>query len=121
MIQYKIELKVRQFQNEFMKSSVLPKYVQKIVEISALTTQGRNPDNFSSYFGRNDDFTNLFWNLLTFRLPHIDWFRNYCISWHKNIVDNPAKEIGKKCLGLSVPISRFFFVSKTPCKAFHPH
>ena len=29
-------LKVRQFQNEFMKSSFLPKYKQKIVRISAL-------------------------------------------------------------------------------------
>ena len=36
MIQYKIELKVRQFQNEIMKSSFLPKYEQKIVRISAL-------------------------------------------------------------------------------------
>ena len=43
-----------------MKSSFLPKYEQKI----ALTTQGRNPDN---YFGRNDDFINSFWNCLTFR------------------------------------------------------
>ena len=40
------ELKVRQFQNEFMKSLFLPKYEQKIVKISALTTQGRNPDIF---------------------------------------------------------------------------
>ena len=39
-------LKVKQFQNEFMKSSFLPKYEPKIVKISALTTQGRNPDNF---------------------------------------------------------------------------
>ena len=39
-------LKVSKFQNEIMKSSFLPKYEQKIVEISALTTQGRNPDNF---------------------------------------------------------------------------
>ena len=31
------KLKVRQFQNEFMKSSFLPKYEQKIVKISALT------------------------------------------------------------------------------------
>ena len=44
------ELKVRQFQNEFMKSSFLPKYEQKIVKISALTTQGRNPDSFSFVF-----------------------------------------------------------------------
>ena len=45
-----LKLKVSQFQNEFMKSSFLPKYEQKIVKISALTTQGRNPDNFSFVF-----------------------------------------------------------------------
>ena len=39
-------IKVCQFQNEFMKSSFLPKYEEKIAKISALTTQGRNPDNF---------------------------------------------------------------------------
>ena len=33
-----------------MKSSFLPKYEQKIVKISALTTQGRNPDNFLFVF-----------------------------------------------------------------------
>ena len=43
-------LKVRQFQNEFVKSSFLPKCEQKIVRISALTTQGRNPDNFLFVF-----------------------------------------------------------------------
>ena len=43
-------LKVSQFQNEFMKSSFLPKYEQEIVKIPALTTQGRNPDNFSFEF-----------------------------------------------------------------------
>ena len=32
-------LKVSQFQNEFMKSSFLPKYEQKNGKISALTTQ----------------------------------------------------------------------------------
>ena len=31
-------LKVRQFQNEFVKSLFLPKYEQKVVKISALTT-----------------------------------------------------------------------------------
>ena len=35
---YSVLLKVRQFQNEFMKSSFLPKYEQKIVRISALHT-----------------------------------------------------------------------------------
>ena len=39
-------VKVSNFQNEFMKPLFLPKYEQKIVKISALTTQGRNPDNF---------------------------------------------------------------------------
>ena len=53
-----------------MKSSFLPKYDQKIVKISALTTQGRNPDNFL-YFGRNDDFMNSFWNCLNFTLSLI--------------------------------------------------
>ena len=33
-----LDLKVSQFQNEFMKSSFLPKYEQKNVKISALTT-----------------------------------------------------------------------------------
>ena len=37
-------LKVRQFQNEFMKSSSFPKYERKIVRISALCSEGRNPD-----------------------------------------------------------------------------
>ena len=45
-----------------MKSSFLQKYEQKIVKISALTTQGINPDKFFPYFGRNDDFINSFWN-----------------------------------------------------------
>ena len=43
---YYIVLMVSKFQNEFMKLSFLLKYEQKIVRISALTTQGRNPDNF---------------------------------------------------------------------------
>ena len=38
-------LKVRQFQNEFVKSSFLPKYEQKIVRTSALWSEGRNLDN----------------------------------------------------------------------------
>ena len=44
---------------------VSPKIQQKIVKISALTTRGRNPDNYL-YFGRNNDFINSFWNCLTF-------------------------------------------------------
>jgi hypothetical protein len=41
-------LNASKFQNEFMKSSFLPKYEPKIVRISALrcgTVQGRNPYN----------------------------------------------------------------------------
>ena len=44
-------LKVSKLQNEFMKSSFLPKYEQKIVRISALTLQGRNSDNFVHILG----------------------------------------------------------------------
>jgi hypothetical protein len=34
-------LKVRQFQNKFMKSSSLPKYERKIVRISAMYSEGK--------------------------------------------------------------------------------
>ena len=43
-------LKVSYFQNEFMKSSFLPKYEQNIVKISALWCVGGNSDNFSFLF-----------------------------------------------------------------------
>ena len=46
--------KVSYFQDEFMKSSFLPKYEQKIVRISALCSERRYLDYFCSYFGRND-------------------------------------------------------------------
>ena len=55
-------LKVKQCQNEFMKSSFLPKYEQKIVKTSALCSDGRNFDNFSFVFWV---FINSFWNCLT--------------------------------------------------------
>ena len=57
---------IRQFQNEFVKLSFLPKYEQRDVKISALTTQGKNPDNFLFVFWDDDDFINSFWNCLTF-------------------------------------------------------
>ena len=41
------------------------KIMLEFLPCSDQTTQGRNPDNFF-YFGRNDDFINWFWNLLTF-------------------------------------------------------
>ena len=41
----------------------------------------KNPDNFCSYFGRNDDFINLFWNLLTFKQLRI----NACFRGRINI------------------------------------
>ena len=43
-------LKVRQFKNELMKSSFLPKYEQKIVRSSVLCSEGRNLDNFLLVF-----------------------------------------------------------------------
>ena len=45
-----LRLKVSKFQNEFMKSSLLPKYEQR-AEIRTI---------FGSYFGRNYDFINSF-------------------------------------------------------------
>ena len=54
--------KVSSFQNEFMKSSFLPRYKQKNVRVSALCIEGRNLDGFCSHFERNDDFINSFWN-----------------------------------------------------------
>ena len=47
---------IKVIQNEFMKSSFLPKYEQKIVKISALTTQGREPpiDPHESSEPKND-------------------------------------------------------------------
>ena len=58
-------IKVSKFQNEFMKSSFLPKYEPKIVGISALSCsvaqyRAEILKIFSSYFGRNDDFINSF-------------------------------------------------------------
>ena len=58
-------LKVSKFQNEFMKSSFLPKYEPNIVRISALNCatlyyRGEILSIFGSYFGRNDDFVNSF-------------------------------------------------------------
>ena len=43
-------LKVSKFQNDFMKSSFLPKYEQKILMISALCSEGRKHDKFSFIF-----------------------------------------------------------------------
>ena len=65
-----VVVKVSKFQNEFMKPSFLPKYEQKNIRISALTTPSLQVAEiltiFCSYFGRNDGFINSFWNLLTF-------------------------------------------------------
>ena len=53
------------FQNEFMKSSFLPKYLPKIVKdfcpvVWHSTGQKSIVTIFGSYFGRNDDFINSF-------------------------------------------------------------
>ena len=47
---HKQPLKVSKLQDEFMKSSFLPKYEQKIVRISTLCGEGRNPDIFMFIF-----------------------------------------------------------------------
>ena len=63
---YVFSIKVIKFQNEFMKSSFLPKYEPKIVRIFALycgtvsTYRVKILTIFGSYFGTNDDFINSF-------------------------------------------------------------
>ena len=64
-----IFLKVSKFQNEFTKSSFLPKYEQKnCQDFFPVYCRAEILTIFRSYFGRNDDFINSFWNLLTFRM-----------------------------------------------------
>ena len=71
-------IKVSKFQNEFVNlwshrfskntnkklSGFLPCVVCTIVRAEILTI-------FCSYFGRNDGFTNSFWNLLTFSVSNV--------------------------------------------------
>ena len=61
-----IRVKVSKSQNKFMKSSFFPKNKQNIARISALNDRAEILAIFRSFFGRNDDFINLFWDLLTF-------------------------------------------------------
>ena len=61
-------LKVSKSQNKFMKSLVLPKNERNIARISALTFRAEILAIFRSFFGSNDDFINLFWDLLAFRI-----------------------------------------------------
>ena len=57
-----------------MKSSCLPNYEQKIVRISALQYTGQKSWQFIVHtFGKNDDFTNSFWSLLTFSTKTFLW------------------------------------------------
>ena len=50
------------------ESSFLPKYEPIMIRISALSVLCYTTI-FGSYFGRNDEFINSFWNLLTFIFP----------------------------------------------------
>ena len=59
-------LKVSKSQNKFMKSWFLPKNERNIARISALNVRAGILAIFRSFFGRNDVFKNLFWDLLTF-------------------------------------------------------
>ena len=91
--------KVSKFQNQFMKSSFLPKYERK---------------NFCSYFGRNDDFINSFWNLLTFK-------RRTCLFksslLHKN-VSLFTMTFGEKVLTL-FGSAKFTKLTLMTCVFFH--
>ena len=57
---HKYVVKVSKSQNKFMKSSFLPKNERNIARISALTFRAEILAIFCSFFGRNDDFINLF-------------------------------------------------------------
>ena len=50
-----MKVKVRNFQNENIKSSHCPKYEQKKLKNSAPSVQGRIFQTFRSYFGQWDD------------------------------------------------------------------
>ena len=55
----KIDLcKVSEFQNEFIKSSFLPKYEQKLSRFLPSLLKAETPTIFCSNFGRNDEFIN---------------------------------------------------------------
>ena len=60
-----MSLKVSKVQNEFMMSSFLPKNEQKLSNCFVVC-MAEILTIFCSYFRRNDDFENSFWNLLTF-------------------------------------------------------
>ena len=80
-------LKVSKVQIEFMKSSFLQRYEWKIVRISALCSEAHYRAEirtiFRSYFGRNDDSMNSFWNLLTFRI--VRFIRQMFVRWNKMV------------------------------------
>ena len=81
-------LKVSKFQNEFMKSSFLPKYEPNILRISALrcsTVQGRNSYNIWFIFWEKRWLHKLFWNLLTFTwLTHSAFRRHWLYYLESN-------------------------------------
>ena len=58
----RIHVKVSQFQNEFMKHRLSQNTDKKLPSLH----RAKILTIFRSYFGRNDDFINSFWNCLTF-------------------------------------------------------
>ena len=52
-----VALNVRQFQNEFMKSSFLPKYEQKIVKISKTQTGKKFPSRQKKFPSRQKKYS----------------------------------------------------------------
>ena len=60
-------LKVSKFQNEFMMSSFLPKNERFFFIWPLFRGRAEILKKNCSFFGRNDDIINSFWNLLTFR------------------------------------------------------
>ena len=60
-----------------MKSSFLPKYKQKIVKISALIAQGRNPYNFLGETMTSKIHSEINWTSKTYKRSIKDYLLNY--------------------------------------------
>ena len=93
-----------------MKSSFLPKDERKNVRNSALHTTRQK---FWHIFGRNDDFINSFWNLVTFKkrnqaisVPQIS-----CLQLQRNETKHWINRGFKKKLAYKWTIWQFFFQS----------
>ena len=101
-----------------MKSSFLLKNEGNIVRISALNVRAKILAIFCSFFGRNDDFINLFWDLLTFtqgRNPDkiCSYFGNFINSfWNCLTFKYPEKNTFCTNIMRTLLLDFYFFASE---------